>query len=51
MKVLIVKVDGELYPQAGCWKDTDNGRRSAELYKAKDKEAEVVEAELTEVNK
>lgn len=48
MKVLVVKVDGLMLPQAGIWKDTDYGRSASEIYKKKDGECEIVEAELTE---
>lgn len=49
MKVLVVKADGELLPQAGIWKDTEYGQSASQIYQKKDGNCEIVEAELTEV--
>jgi hypothetical protein len=50
MNVLVVKdEEGELRPQAGCWKDNDNGRYGADVYLKKNPEITIVGCELKEV--
>lgn len=47
LKVLVVKdEEGELRPQAGCWRDNENGQYSAKIYQAKHPEITIVSATL-----